>query len=147
MELITMLAEKHLEKQSVKKILKFCGFEDRKVYTKPLMDMRNEDALQAVLKWIGCNSVTGQTFEIRMRVAQMETTYGLRLSNRAGSIHVTHMCEVTKANENELHCWLPDISYWTLTVDEIQRSMQRAEAIGKVKIALQYAMAIWQKPE
>jgi len=131
MELITMLAEKHLEKQSVSKILQMCGFEKLEAYTKPFMEMQNEDAIQAVLKWIACNSANGQSYEIRMRVAKMETTYGLKPANRSGSIYVTRMWEVAKAKENELHCWLPDVSYRTLSVDEIQRSINELRQLAK----------------
>jgi len=147
MELITTLAEKHWERQSVKKMLKMCGFADIKEYAKPLMEMQNEDAMQAVLKWIACNSVNGQTYEIRIRVAKVETTYELKLANRSGSIYVTRIREIEKIKERALHCWLPDISYRTLSVDEIHRSIKRADAICKINEAVQYAMAIWQKPE
>ena len=43
MELIKILAEKHLEKQSVKKTLKLCGLENHEDYNKPLSAMSHED--------------------------------------------------------------------------------------------------------
>jgi len=62
-------------------------------------------------------------------------------------IYVTSMWELPKDKENELHCWLPDVSYQTLSADEINRSAQRAEALGKVIRAVRYVMAIWPKTE
>jgi len=147
MELITILAEKHLDKQSVKKTLKLCGLEKHEDYNKPLTAMCHEDVIQAIFKWIGCNITIGQAYEVRMRVKELQMTYGLRLANRTGSIYVTRMWDVPKDNENELHCWLPDVSYQTLSADEINKSSQRAEAIGQATKAVRYAMAIWQKPE
>lgn len=147
MNLIMMLAEKHLERQSVKKVLKLCGFDNLDEYMKPLMDMQNEVAKQAVLKWIACNSVSGQAYELRVQVSATGMTYELKLANRSGSIYVTRIREAAKLNEKALHCWLPDTSYQTLNTDEIHRSIKRADAVNKINEDVQYAMAIWKKPE
>jgi len=48
--------------------------------------MSNEEALQILFKWIGCNSSSGETYDIRMRIAGLATTYGLKVVN------LTNLC-------------------------------------------------------
>jgi len=58
-ELIIILAAKHRDKQSIKKLLQYCGPEKYEAYDKPLAAMSNEEAVQIVFKWIGCNNING----------------------------------------------------------------------------------------
>jgi len=60
LELILILAAKYRDKQSIKKLLQYCGPENYAVYDKPLAAMSNEEAVQIVFKWIGYNSINGQ---------------------------------------------------------------------------------------
>jgi len=52
MELIKILAEKYMEKQSVKKVVKSCGPEKYEDYEKPLAAMSHEDAMQMYMDWL-----------------------------------------------------------------------------------------------
>jgi len=36
--------------------------------------MGNEEAVQIVFKWIGCNSINGQSYDVRMRIEEFATT-------------------------------------------------------------------------
>ena len=109
--------------------------------------MSHEEAVQLVFKWIGCNSVNGQSYDLRMRIAEFATIYGLKVVNRNRSVYVTRLWEVSKADEMALHCWLPDINYRTLTIDEINRSVLRDQATGETVKAVQHAMTTWKRPE
>jgi len=82
-----------------------------------------------------------------MRIAEFATTYSSKVVNPNRSVYVTRLWEVPKADEMALHCWLPDINYRTLTLDEINRSVLRAQAIGETVKAVQHAMTIWKRPE
>ena len=126
--------------------MKYCGPEAFATYDKPLTDLSNEDVVQILFKWIGCNSIHGQSFEIRMRIEEFATTYGLKLVNRQRAVYVKRLWEVSKADEVALHCWLPGVTYKTLTEDEINRSVLRASAIGDTVKAVQHAMSIWRQP-
>ena len=66
--------------------------------------------------------------------------------NRNRSVYVTRLWEVPKADEMALHCWLPDVNYRTLTIDEINRSVLRVAAIGETVKAVPHAMTIWKQP-
>jgi len=66
MELMNILAAKYQDKQCVKKIMKYCGPEKYEVYDKPLAAMSHEEDVQIVLKWIGCNSINGQLYDLRI---------------------------------------------------------------------------------
>jgi len=81
-----------------------------------------------------------------MRIEEFATTYGLKVVNRDRSVYITRLWEASKADEMALHCWLPDINYRTLTIDEINRCVLRAAAIGETVKAVQHAMTIWKKP-
>ena len=61
-------------------------------------------------------------------------------------MYFTRLWEVPNADEMALH-WLADINYRTLTLDEINRSVLRAQAIGETVKAVQHAMTIWKRPE
>jgi len=147
MGLMKILAEKHMEKQSVKKVVGSCGPEKYEDCEKPLAAMSHEEAVKIVFKWIGCNSISGQPYNVRMRIEESATTYGLKVVNRNRSVYVTRLWEVSKADEMALHCWLPDLNYRTLTIDEINRSVLRAKAIGETVKAVQHALTVWKKPE
>jgi len=147
LELITILTAKHQDKQSVKRILQYCGPEKYEAYDKPLAAMSNEKAVQMVFKWIGCNSTPGQSYDLRMRVIEREATYGIKMVNRSRPVYVMRLWEVSKVNEKALHYWLPDVNYRNLTTDEINRSALRDKAIGEAVRAMQYAMMIWKKFE
>jgi len=82
-----------------------------------------------------------------MRIEEFASTYGLKVVKRNRSVYVTRLWEVPRIDEMALHCWLPDITYKTLTIDEINRSVLRAKAIGETVKAVQYAMTVWKKPE
>jgi len=143
-----MLAEKHLSKQSVKKVLKACGLDHLDEYHKPLKKMSSEKGAQAVLKWITCNSIIAQKYLLRIKIADDDMPYEIQLVNRnRGSIYITHFKRATELKGKVLHCWLPDVSYHKLTADEINRSVQRADAINKLKEDLKYMVAIWRKSE
>ena len=75
-----------------------------------------------------------------MRIEDFATTYGLKLVNRHRAVYVTRLWEESKVDEMGLHCWLPGVTYKTLTEDEINRSVLRAVAIGKTVKAEQHAM-------
>jgi len=53
---------------------------------------------------------------------------------------------VPKADEMALHCWFPDVTYRTLTEDEVNRSVLRAAAFGETVKAVRHAMTIWKRP-
>jgi len=80
-----------------------------------------------------------------MRVKETASTYGLKLANRQRAVFVKRLWEVSKADEVALHCWLPGVTYRTLTEDEINRSVRRADAIGETVKAVQHAMSIWRQ--
>jgi len=141
------LAARHRDKQSIKKLLQQCGPESFAEHDKQLAAMSNEEVVQIVFKWIGCNNTPGQSYDVRMRIAVFITTYGLKLVNRNRSVYVTRLSEVAKPDEMALHCWLPDVTYKTLSVDEINRSVLRATAISETVKAVQNAITIWKKPE
>ena len=82
-----------------------------------------------------------------MRIEELATTYGLKVISRNRFVYVTHLWEVSKADEKTLHCWLPDVNYRTLTTDEMNRSALHTKAIGETVKTMQHAMTIWKKPE
>jgi len=82
LELILILSARHRDKQSIKKLLQYCGPEKFETYDKSLAAMSNEEVVQIVFKWIGCNSINGQSYDIRMRIAEFATTHSLRVVNR-----------------------------------------------------------------
>jgi len=89
MELTNIPAVKYQDKQSVKKILKYCGPEKYEVYDEPLADLSHEEVVQLVLKWIGYNSKHGQSLDIRMRIEEFATTCSLKFTNRNRAVHIT----------------------------------------------------------
>jgi len=74
LELILTLAARHRDKQSIKKLLQYCGPEKFEAHDKPLAAMSNAEAVQIVFKWIGCNSINGQSFDVRMGIEEFATT-------------------------------------------------------------------------
>jgi len=58
---------------------------------------------------------------------------------------VSKIREATKLNGKALHCWLNDVSYQTLTNDELQRSVERADAVNKIRTDVLHAATIWYK--
>jgi len=60
-----------------------------------LAAMSNEEAVQIVFKWSGCNSINGQSYDLKTR--------GLKVVNRNGSVYVERLWEVAKAEEMALY--------------------------------------------
>jgi len=90
LDLIKMLAEKNVTKQSVKKILQQCGPGKYEDYDKPSANMNHAEAMQMAFKWIGCQSTDRDICELRLRVDELAMTYGVRLANLKRSLRVTH---------------------------------------------------------
>ena len=115
------------------------------VHDKPLTGLSTEETAQTLVKWAGRNNVHAWLSEAQMRVKETASTYGLKLANRQRAVFVKRLWEVSKADEVALHCWLTGVTYRTLTEDEINRSVRRADAIGETVKAVQHAMSIWRQ--
>jgi len=79
--------------------LQYNGPEKFATYDEPLAGLSHEEVVQLVFKWIGYNSKHGQSFDIRMRIEEFATTYGLKLVKRNRAVYITRLWEVSNADE------------------------------------------------
>jgi len=66
---------------------------------------------------------------------------------RQGIMFVSRTRKIPEYIGKALHCWAKDVSYKTLTHDEVQRSVKRADAVNNLKEDVLQAALIWKQRE
>jgi len=89
--------------------------------------------------------MNGRQYEIRLQVPEKQTVYVARLADRNRSLYVVSIRETPELTGKALHCWFRNTSYQTLTHDEIQQSVKRADAVNNIKEDVSQAAIIWHK--
>jgi len=94
---------------------------------------------------IATHSKQGQSFEVRWQCDELHKAYAITIANRNGSVYVTVVREAPELTGKLLHGWAEGVTYDTLTADEIQRSVKRANAVNRIKREVIQAVKIWTK--
>jgi len=145
MELACYLKELQAERKSKRKRLQKYEITNVSELTKPLTEMESEVVARVIIRWIIFRSEYGQKYEIRIRDANTQMTYSTQITNRKGALYVGNTREAPELNGRLLHIWASGVNYHMLTTDEIQRSVERANVVNRIKAEIQRAARILEK--
>jgi len=89
--------------------------------------MDSGKATRIILNWLTLNAKDGYDVELRIMVPEGQTIYRSKIRMRGGTIFVQKVRKATEVVGKVLHQWDDQVSYQTLTLEEIIRSVQRAD--------------------
>jgi len=127
MELISILKESRRLKSDGRKILRKYGINDDAEFTQPFAEMDPGKATRIILNWLTLNAKGGYEIELRIMVPEEQTIYRSKICMRGGTIFVQQIRKATELVGKALHQWVDRVNYQTLTLEEIIRSVQRAD--------------------
>jgi len=84
-------------------------------------------ATRIILNCLTLNAKDGYDVELRIMVPEEQTIYRSKIRMRGGTIFVQKVRKATEVVGKVLHQWDDQVSYQTLTLEEIIRSVQRAD--------------------
>ena len=84
-------------------------------------------ATRIILNWLTLNAKDGYDVELRIMVPEGQTIYRSKIRMRGGTIFVQKVRKATEVVGKVLPQWDDQVSYQTLTLEEIIRSVQRAD--------------------
>jgi len=84
-------------------------------------------ATRIILNCLTLNAKDGYDVELRIMVPEGQTIYRSKIRMRGGTIFVQKVRKATEVVGKVLHQWDDQVSYQTLTLEEIIRSVQRAD--------------------
>jgi len=128
MELIRILQEHCGKRRSVRKALRMYGADNDDMFTQPLATMLPNRAIRLVTNWLMINAETGDKVDLRILEPSEQKVYMSDLAVQKTGVYVQRMREVPMSTNEILHIWEPSVNYQTLTLEEIQLSIERAEA-------------------
>jgi len=117
----------------VRKILRRYGINDDAEFTQPLVEMQLGKPLRLVLNWLTLNTRNGYEIEMRMQVPEEQMTYTSSLVLKRSAIRVRYIHATPGLLGEVLHQWDTYVSYETLTLEEIQCSVDRANATNAIR--------------
>jgi len=133
MELIRILKEKCHAQHSVRKALRIYGASNDDVLTQPLATMPPEQVIKLVLNWLTLHAKNGHKTELRMPVPEEQKVYESGLLLKHNAIYVKYIHAAPELIAKTLHYWNLPVTYQTLTLKEIQSSVDRANAINLLR--------------
>jgi len=83
-------------------------------------------AIRTVLSWMTFNEENGHEIELRIPVPQEQKVCTSCLSLKHNDIYVRYVNDAPGLVGKTLHQWNSQVNYQTLTLEEIIRSVQRA---------------------
>ena len=89
--------------------------------------MDSGKATRIILNCLTLNAKDGYDVELRIMVPEGQTIYRSKIRMRGGTIFVQKVRKATEVVGKVLHQWDDQVSYQTLTLEEIIRSVQRAD--------------------
>jgi len=125
-----MLKEKCHTQHSVRKALRIYGAINDDVLTQPLATMPPEQVIRLVLNWLSLHAENVHTIELRIPVPKEQKVYESGLLLKHSAIYVTYVHAAPELIGKTLHCWNLPVTYRTLTLKEIQSSVDRANAMN-----------------
>jgi len=84
-------------------------------------------ATRIILNCLTLNAKDGYDVELRIMVPEEQTICRSKIRMRGGTIFVQKVRKATELVGKVLHQWDDQVSYQTLTLEEIIRSVQRAD--------------------
>jgi len=95
--------------------------------------MEPETVVRLTLNWLTVNAKKGDDVEIRIKVPEEQTVYKSKICIRQGTLFVQHIQKAPELIDRVLHQWSDQANYDTLTIEEIIRSVQRADLTNSLQ--------------
>jgi len=127
MEQINILKESRRMRRSGRKVLRKYRINDDAEFTQPLAEMHPGKAIRIILNWLTLNVKDGYEIELRIPLHEEQTVYESKLHLKDGTIFVRRIQDAPRLIGKALHQWDINVNYQTLTLEEIIRSVQRAD--------------------
>lgn len=144
MDLIRDLQEHQAKRRGAQRILRLYGINDINAVEKPFVEMDKVTVTRVLLNWLAFNSKDGQDYEVRLQIPEQQTIYRTQIAKRQGTLYIRKTKEAPEQIGKALHCWLNDVKYHTLTHDEVQRSVKRADAVNNLTEDVLQAALLWK---
>jgi len=130
MEWVKAIRESQRLKSGGRRYLRKYGIRHDAEITQPFAKMGPETATRLMLIWLTLNAKDGYDVEIRIRVPEKQTMYKSKMCMRQGAIFVRQTQEAPELIDKLWHQRDNKVNYNTLTLEEIIRSVQRADLIN-----------------
>ena len=109
------------------------GTYDEAELKQPLAEMQLEKAFKLRLNWLTLNIKRGDQIELRVVVPEERMAYEGKLRLCKERLHVSYVQAKPELIGKILHKWDPQVTYETLTKEEILNSISRANMINTIK--------------
>jgi len=93
------------------------------------------------------NGREGHDYEIHITVPEKQTVYKNQATMRQGGMFIRKTREAPELLGKALHCWPNRVNYNTLTHDEVQKSVLRADAVNNLAEDVLRAALAWKQEE
>ena len=133
MEWVNALRESQRLKSGGRRFLRKYGISDDAEITQPFAEMEPEKVTRLILNWLTLNAKGEYDVEIRIRVPEEQTVYKSKVCSRRGSMFIRQTREAPELIGKALHHWDNQVNYRTLTLEEITRSVQRADLANSLQ--------------
>ena len=130
MKLIRILNEKFHTQCSVRKALRIYWASNNDELTQPLATMPSEQVITLVLNWLTIHAKNGHKIELRISEPEEQKIYASGLLLKHNAIYVQYVYDAPELIGKTLHYWDLPVTCQTLTLKEIQNSVDRANAIN-----------------
>jgi len=80
-----------------------------------------------------------------LRVEEKRTVYVTHIAKRQGILFARRTRERPELFGRALHCWQNDVNYKTLTSEELQRSVTRADVVNQLTEDELQAALLWKR--
>jgi len=122
-ELLRTIQNKH-RKRSLRKMLQTFGVQRKDICQKSLRKATEEEGTAMIIRWILDELPNGKSVPIKLR-NQDGDIFGLRMHNIKGCIYAREIRQCRHAKR--LYIWPKRMTYNELTLEEIEKSVKRAE--------------------
>jgi len=133
MELINTLRESQRLRSGGRRVLQKYGISNDAEISQPFADMDPGKTTRLIRNWLTLNAKNGYDIELRIMVPEEEMVYKSRIRMRGGTMFVQQTREAPELVGKALHQWNDHVNYRTLTLEEIIRSVQRADLTNSLQ--------------
>jgi len=133
MEWVNVLRESQRLKSSGRRFLRKYGISNDAKVTQPFAKMDPGKATKLILNWLTLNAKNGYEIQLRLMVPEKQTVSKSKIYMRSGAMFVRQTREAPELIGKALHHWDNQVNYRTLTLEEIIRSVQRADLANSLQ--------------
>lgn len=128
MEWTETLKENCQKQCSIKWILRIFGTASKEEVKCPSSTLTNKKAMAVILNWLAWHGESEKQIELRM-VEPWKQTY-MQLILQKGAIYVRYVHNAPELVNKMLHHWNSRLTYQTLSVQDVEDSVGRADILN-----------------